>query len=80
MRSIMITMFPYIFFHITSDPNADEFGKAWDFRSCIYNMYWLLFKGLEVFIITGGVNTHHRAKINIAPGWTLIPRITHHRQ
>ena len=28
--------------------------------------------------ILGGVNTHHGAKIHIAPGWTLIPRIAKH--
>ena len=34
----------------------------------------------QVTCTAGGVNTHHGAKIHIAPGWTLIPRITHHRQ
>ena len=24
------------------DPNAEESGKIWDFRSFNYNMYWLL--------------------------------------
>ena len=41
------------------DPNAEESGKIWDFRSFNYNMYWLLCNmyseiwdlGQEVFMI-----------------------------